>query len=129
MPLAPRRDPQVEELLEGLDHPLKSTALLLRDCILEASPEIVEGYKWKSPSFRTRDFFATINLHDRKQVRLILHAGAKASRLNLKTALAGHAGLTWLGEDRAIVVFVNEAEVQAGRETLQELLRAWIGLL
>ena len=45
MSLAPRRDPQVEKLLEGLDHPLKSAALALRECILEASPEIVEGYK------------------------------------------------------------------------------------
>jgi hypothetical protein len=126
MSAAPRRDPQVHALLESLDHPLKSTAWALRDCILEASPEIVEGYKWKSPSFRTKEFFATINLHDRNQVRLILHVGAKARGRNMKTALAGHPGVTWLGEDRAMVVFVEEAEVQRRRDALQGLLRDWI---
>ena len=129
MPLAPRRDPQVQELLEGLDHPLKSAAILLREAILDASPEIVEGYKWKSPSFRTKDFFATINLADRKQLRMILHTGAKARGLDLKAALGSHPGLVWLGAERAMMVFAGEAEVQAGRERLGELLREWMAFL
>jgi hypothetical protein len=129
MSLAPRRDVQVESLLEGLDHPLKSSVQALRDCILDAGPEIVEGYKWKSPSFRTVDYFATINLHDRKQVRLILHAGAKARGLDLQAGLGPTPTLTWLGADRAMWVFKAETEVVEGRAALQALLRAWIALL
>ena len=129
MSLSPRRDAQVEVLLEGLDHPLKSTVQSLRDCILDASPAIIEGYKWKSPSFRTADYFATINLHDRKQVRLILHAGAKARGLDLQTGLGPAPALTWLGADRAMWVFKAETEVVAERAALQALLRAWIALL
>ncbi len=127
--LLTRRDAQVEQFLEELDHPFKSTVLALRECILQSAPEVVEGYKWKSPSFRVTDYFATINLHDRKQVRLILHAGAKARGLDLQGGVGTPLGLRWLGADRAMLVFVEEDELRAQWQPLQALLRTWISLL
>lgn len=55
-------DPAVVAFLRKLDHPLKREIESVRQIVLGVSPEIREGIKWNSPSFRTKDYFATLNL-------------------------------------------------------------------
>lgn len=50
------------DLLDGLDHPLKPEIEAVRKAILSAGASISDGVKWNSLSFRTTEWFATVNL-------------------------------------------------------------------
>ena len=68
-----KKDPAVTTLLNGLDHPLKSEIETVRGFILGASPQITEAVKWNAPSYRTTDYFATVNLRSKNGVELVFH--------------------------------------------------------
>src|SRR5262249_41248554 len=100
-------DPAVDAFLRDLDHPLKKEIEAVRRIILGVSAEIREGIKWNAPSFRTTDYFATVNLRAKDgeaRVWLILHTGAKkkeAATTGLK--ITDPAGLLeWLAKDRCL---------------------------
>jgi hypothetical protein len=61
----PPTDAAVAAFLRGLEHPLKQELEAVRRLILAASPTIHEGIKWNAPSFRTDEYFATMNLRAR----------------------------------------------------------------
>lgn len=119
---------EVDEFLRMLRHPLKPVLEVLRSIIRSASPSIHEGIKWKSPSFRTTDYFATINMHGQDQLRLILHMGAKVKESATKgLKIADPAGLLkWLAKDRALVSFSDMKDVNAKRAALKAIIRDWI---
>lgn len=133
-PGSPRTAPEVHTYLANLDHPQKPALMLLRQIILDADPEIHEGIKWNAPSFRTSDWFATLNLRARsgeQRVWLILHTGAK-----LKASPGDPAAipdptqlLEWLGKDRCVVTFTDAAHIAGKRDPLQAILRAWVARL
>ena len=88
---------------------------------------IREGIKWNSPSFRTTDYFATLNLRE-DRVWLILHTGAKV-KANAKTGIpiADPSGLLkWLAKDRALVTFESAKDIQSKRVALVSIVREWI---
>ena len=126
-----RRDPDVEALMRELDHPLKKELAQLRELFLSISPEVHEGIKWNSPSFRTTEFFATVNIRARdgqERVWLILHMGAKPKKSGIDRAkIPDPSGLLeWLGKDRCLISFRDGKDIQAKRPALEAILRAWI---
>jgi uncharacterized protein YdhG (YjbR/CyaY superfamily) len=122
-----RTDPAVIAFISALDHPLKAEVETLRKIILDASPEIREGVKWNSPSFRTTEYFATLNLRDQESVRLILHLGAKVKTSGGGLPVPDPAGLLkWLGKDRCLVAFSNEEDVRVKQTALQDIIREWV---
>lgn len=128
-PAKPKGDPEVEAFLEAVKHPPRKAALeRLRAIVLGADRSIAEGIKWKSPSFRTTDWFATINTHGPRCIRLILHFGAKVkSTAETGIAIADPKGLLkWLAKDRAIVEFASLQEMEAMAKPLAALVKAWI---
>src|SRR5690606_27545371 len=102
----------------------------LRTVILAVDPSIAEGVKWNTASYRTSDWFATLNgPKQAKEPMIILHAGAKAKGIVLKDRVPDPDGLlTWLGNDRAQIVFKDEKDITARQEALQTILRAWTNL-
>jgi len=127
-PGGPQTDPGVVAFLRELDHPLKPAIQAVREIILGASPEVREGIKWNAPSFRTTEYFATINLSARDRVRLILHRGAKVKGDAVSGApIADPAGLMeWLASDRCLVTFADGEDVRAKRAALEGIVREWI---
>ncbi len=126
-----QRDPAVTALIAALDHPLRKELETVRRIILKVSPQIREGVKWKSPSFRTADYFATLNLRARagqQRVWLILHTGAKARPASKKDlSIDDPAGLlTWLAKDRCLVTFASAADLRRRRAALDAIIRQWI---
>ncbi|MET0401466.1 MAG: DUF1801 domain-containing protein [Cystobacter sp.] len=123
-----RTDPAVVAFLDGLEHPLKKELVMLRELLLDASPEIREGIKWNAPSFRTTEYFATFNLRTQDRLRLILHMGAKAKdTATTGLAIADPSGLLeWLAKDRALVTFHGAKDIQSKKTALQALVRDWI---
>lgn len=133
-PRSLQTDPEVLAFLRDLTHPLKPAVEAVREAILEASPEIREGIKWKAPSFRTSEYFATLNLRGKggtDRVWLILHTGAKVSAsASTVVKIADPAGLLeWLAKDRCVVTFQDANDVAAKRDALQSIIREWISRL
>lgn len=118
----------VEALIEALDHPGKPEMLALRKVLLSADRSISEGIKWNAPSFRTTEWFATINTRPKSGAEAILHFGAKKNAISRTGVdIPDPAGLlTWLAKDRAIVRLRNKKDIADRRDALTALVRAWI---
>src|SRR5262245_17635609 len=118
----------VDAFLATLEHPFKPEIKALRHLVLGADPAIAEGIKWKAPSYRTHEYFATTHLRTKTGIALILHLGAKVrADAEMATAIADPEGLLqWLARDRAMVCFADMAEIERRRAAFQALIRAWI---
>ena len=118
---------EVDEFMRNLNHPLKPALEAVRSIILAVSPRISEGIKWNSPSFRVKEWFATINI--RKDVVLvILHLGAKVKdNSTAGLAVDDPTGLLeWLAKERAAVKFRDVNAVQSGRAAFKSIVRQWL---
>jgi len=118
----------VDEFMDKLDHAFKAEIQAIRSGILGADPSIAEGVKWNAPSFRTRDYFATINLREKNGAGVVLHLGAKVRELGpggIAIADPEHL-LKWLAKDRAIVAFRDMADFLARKSAFESLVRDWI---
>jgi hypothetical protein len=126
-----RFDPATTALLDAHQHPLRKELDLLRRLILSADPGIEEGVKWNTASYRTTEWFATLNGPKHvKAPMVILHAGAKAKGIVLKDRITDPEGLlNWMGNDRAQIVFRDEAEINRAREHLVRMLKSWLAAI
>jgi len=124
-------DPAVIAFLRDLDHPLKQEIEAVRQIILDVGPEIREGIKWNAPSFRTTEYFATVNLRATDCVQLIFHLGAKVKDNTTQgMQIADPAGLLkWLAKERCLVTVGGGREIPARRAALQGIVRDWIRYL
>ena len=117
----------VDAFLDALQHPHVDAVHRLRSVVLQASPLITEGIKWNAPSFRTGDWFATMNIRPSKPIRLVLHTGAKLrSGIPPLAVDDPDAILQWLGPDRAIVEFADVADVETKRAAITAILQQWV---
>lgn len=124
-------DPAVAEFLRQLEHPLKPEIEAVVGLIRGADPAIGEGIKWKAPSFKVGEYFATVNLREAKAVQIILHLDAKV-RPDIKTRLPiddASKLLQWLSHDRASVKFRNQDDIDHHGPAFQAIIRQWITFL
>lgn len=128
--MANRFDPAVTALLDANKHPLRKEIDALRTIILGADKRVEEGVKWNAASFRTTEWFATLNGPRRVyRPEVILHAGAKVKSINVQKDIADPEGLIkWLGKDRGIIYFENATHIKNKSMALQAILRQWIEL-
>jgi len=119
----------VDDFMRTLDHPLKADIDAVRRIILDASPRIEEGVKWNAPSFRTDEWFATINLRAQDAEQVVLHLGAKIGKeADAGVRAADPDGLLeWLGKDRAAIKLRDRTDIAARRNSLIRIVRQWIG--
>ncbi len=118
----------VKTFLDELDHPLKREIVAVRKAILKTDKSISEGIKWNAPSFRTTEYFATVNLRNTDALQLILHLGAKA-RKDVKSQLAiddPKTLLKWLAKDRAMVTLGAGKEFTSNSKALAKIIKQWI---
>lgn len=109
-----------------LEHPHKAAVGAIRQAILGADRSIREGIKWKAPSFRTTEYFATTHLRAKVGVGIVLHLGAKV-RATPTVSIDDPGGLLeWLAKDRAMVSFAGVDDVRARQSALQSIVRQWI---
>jgi hypothetical protein len=127
---ASRFHEEVSSLLDDNLHPLRKEIDALRTIILGADKSIVEDVKWNAPSFRTTDWFATLNGPKHvKEPMIILHTGAKARGLVLKDRIPDPQGLIkWLGNDRGQITFADAADIRKKKDALRAIVSAWIKL-
>lgn len=119
---------EVDAFLAALDHPLKREIEAVRALILGLGPEVSEGIKWKAPTFRTSNDFATVNLRSTNSLQLILHLGAKV-RPDLETPHIDDPAnlLKWLARDRCMATLGAGEAYRANAAAFEAVLRQWIG--
>ena len=130
--MSPQRfDPATNALLDAHAHPLRKEIDLLRTIILGADKLIEEGVKWNTASFRTTDWFATLNGPKHvKEPMIILHAGAKAKGIVVKDRIPDPEGLIkWLGNDRGQIILKDMKDIKAKQQALLDIVSAWIKLI
>jgi hypothetical protein len=118
----------VDEFMRTLDHPAKEVIQAIRSAILAVDPAVAEGVKWNAPSFRTTEYFATVNLREKNGVGVILHLGAKVKTAGLEgfEILDPENLLKWLAKDRAMVVFKDLQDFGGKQAGFEKILRQWI---
>lgn len=123
-----KTDPAVTAYLAALKHPLKQELEAVRQLILGVSPAVREGIKWNSPSFRTTDWFATVNVHGQDGLRLILHTGAKVKATATEGLIIPDPTglLKWLAKDRAMVTLTGGKDLAKQCAALKGVLRGWV---
>jgi uncharacterized protein YdhG (YjbR/CyaY superfamily) len=125
---AAKPDPGVAEFLRELNHPLKKDIETVRKIILGVSPKIAEGIKWNSLSFRTAEYFATVNLRSRDRVQLVFHMGAKVKDNSTDgMQIADPRDLIrWIAKERCLVTVGAGKEIAGNRAALAAIVRKWI---
>ncbi|MBK8324242.1 MAG: DUF1801 domain-containing protein [Betaproteobacteria bacterium] len=118
----------VAAFMAALDHPHKAAVEAVRKAILGADKSIREGVKWNAPSFRTTEYFATVNLRAKEGIQVVMHLGAKVRALPAGgVKIEDPEGmLKWLAKDRAIVTFADGADVTRRKGAFQRIVQAWI---
>lgn len=126
-----RFDPAVSALLDANKHPLRREIDQLRTIILGLDKSIEEGVEWNTASFKTSDWFATLNGPKHiKEPMIILHAGAKAKGIQLKDRIPDPQSLIkWLGNDRAQIIFKDSTDIKTKQKALQAIIGAWIATI
>lgn len=116
----------VDELLAGLEHPLRNDIEELRGVVLSASDAVGEEVKWNSPSFHAGEHFATMRLNGKVPLQLILRLGAKKAALPSGAIQDPNGLLQWLGPDRACIDFPAPGDVGRHTNAVKAILRQWI---
>lgn len=127
---APKKAPaSIEDagaFMAALDHPLKADIETIRKLILAVSPEIADGVKWNSLSFRHTDWFATVNLRSKDVIQLVMHTGAKAKD-NPKLTIPDENGLlVWLAKDRALATLGAGKTLKSNAKAFAAIVKAWV---
>ena len=114
----------VNDFMTTLDHPFKAEIQMIRKLILGVDASIAEGIKWNAPSFRTTEYFATMNLRAKSGIGIILHLGAKVRELAAGCVQMDDPKrlLRWLGKDRAMVEFKSAKEIKDNEAAHKEPL-------
>ena len=110
-------NPEVSAWLAELEHPLKDVILAVRMVFLEADDLITETIKWKSPTFMYEGNLASIDPKAKKHVAVLFHRGAEIP--------GAHPLLEGEGKLARYARFPDLASVEAGREELTTVVRAW----
>lgn len=118
---------EVDEFMTELEHPLKAEFEALRAIFLSADRRIIEGIKWKAPSFYFKDYFATINLRSMQKVQVIFHQGAKVKDNNTGVKIKDPFGLlTWVARNRCIATLADLKDIKAKKNAFADIVKQWI---
>jgi hypothetical protein len=110
-------NPEVSAWMAALEHPLRDVILEVRNVFLEADERITETIKWKSPTFMYEGNLASIDPKAKKHVAVLFHRGAEIP--------GDHPLLQGDGKLARYARFPDTASVEAGRDGLASIVRAW----
>ena len=124
----PNLNPEVSQFLNALNHPFRVEIEALRHIILSVNKGLTENIKWNGPNYCfTNEDRITMSIQPPKQVRIVLHCGAKVKTAPKEKLIKNDFGmLDWKGNDRAIATFKSMDDVERMKENLMKILVEWI---
>ncbi|MES2306303.1 MAG: DUF1801 domain-containing protein [Gemmatimonadota bacterium] len=120
------RTPAVTDFLAELKHRNTPAFDLVRTIMLGVDSSIAEGIKWNAPSFRTSEWFATINVRASQGIQIVLHLGAKVHEGAIVRIADPEKLLKWLAKDRALLTVRDLDDLTARRAAVEGVIREWI---
>ena len=112
------RSAEVDAWFATYDNPLKALVVAVRDAVLDADPRVEETIKWQAPTFMYKGNIASFYPRSKRAVSLLFHTGA---------SLPDPDGLLdGSGDTSRVARFVDDADLEAKRQALQRLIRAWV---
>jgi len=122
-----KKEVDIDGFFASLKHPLKKDIAEARAIMIGADGKIAEGVKWNSISFRTADYFATVNLRSTDAVQFVFHRGAKSKDGERDMKVADPKGLMkWLSSDRCLVTLGKGPDVTANKTAFIAIVKAWV---
>ncbi|MDC0738523.1 DUF1801 domain-containing protein [Cognatishimia sp. SS12] len=119
----PRRDNQQEAVdawMAAYDNPQKELVQAVRLAILDVDPRIGECIKWQAPTFTYKGNIASFFPKAKKHASLMFHKGAEIP--------GDFAALEGDGKEARSMKFADMADLEAKRDELTAVVRAWINL-
>jgi len=110
----------VDAWFETYDNPQKAGVQRVREIILAADPRVAESIKWKAPTFEYKGNIASFFPRSKKHVSLMFHQGAQIP--------GKHPLLEGDGETSRTAKFVDLDDIEAKKEQLQAVIRAWCAM-
>lgn len=119
----------VEAFRQGLDSHTLVMVDTLRAIISGAHMDLTERIKWNAPSFAMADEDCiTLGLERKGGVRVVLHRGAKVKDAT-DFKFEDVSGLAkWPAPDRGIIIFIDQASIDANRTGFNDLCQRWLDL-
>jgi len=125
--MKPTSSESVNQKLAEIDHSMPDVVQELRELILAVDPIIEEGIKWNSMSFRTSEWFATLNQRARDRVEFVFHLGAKVKSAEIRAEIPEIPRcVEWKSGDRCLVTFRTAQEARANQAEFQSFIKEWI---
>ena len=113
-------NPQVDEFMATLEHPLKDELQRIREIILATDDKMTETIKWGGPTFMYKGNLATLTPRTKKFVNLFFQTGAKIQN--------GHGILEGDAKEVRVARFHNMQDIDEKEEALKAVVREWIQL-
>lgn len=112
---------QVDEFMDGLDHPFKAEVQMIREIIKNMNNEITEQIKWNAPSFSYKgESLVTFNLWEKRKIHLVFH-NPMISKVKSKLLEGDY-------DHRRMAYFADKKDIEAKRTTLEKALKDLIKL-
>lgn len=121
-------NPEVTQFLNAINHPFRAEIEELRNIILSVDNGITENIKWNGPNYCVNNADRiTMSIQPPKQVRIVLHCGAKVKTTPKEKIIKNDFGiLDWKGNDRAIATFKSREDVTQTKNNLKAIIAEWI---
>lgn len=119
---------QVSLFLANTQHPMKKEIEVVCEIIRNSGVELSEHIKWNAPSFCYQgDDRITLKLNSLQSVGLVFHRGSKVKAMPNGRLIEEPTGiLTWLANDRGVIVFSSLTDIQNNKEALMHIINQWV---
>jgi hypothetical protein len=114
------RNPQVDEFMAKLKHPLKAEMQRVREIVLAADDKMTEVIKWGGPTFVYKGNLATLTPRTKRFVNLFFQTGAVIKD--------GHGLLEGDAKEVRVARFHDMKDIDEKEEALKAVVREWIRL-
>jgi hypothetical protein len=114
------QNPQVDDFMARLNHPLKDEMQRVREIILAADKKMTEVIKWGGPTFVYKGNLATLTPRTKRFVNLFFQTGAVIPD--------GHGLLEGDAKEVRVARFHDMSDIAAKEKALKAVVREWIRL-
>jgi hypothetical protein len=113
-------NPQVDEFMVKLEHPLKDELQRVREIILATDQKMTEVIKWGGPTFMYKGNLATLTPRSKRFINLFFQTGAAIPD--------GHGILEGDSKEVRVARFHDMKDIAEKEEALKAVVREWISL-